>query len=303
MTNHCLTIGPASREAAETCAAELEGLIELSIQALSISECDPAGVCWQVDAYYLAADEASRAAAAALSLGFAPHEMKITALEQTDWVRRSLEGLAPVRAGRFFVHGSHDRAGRPPNAVAIEIEAGTAFGTGHHATTRGCLLALDRVLQRAAPRRIIDIGCGSGVLAIAASKAARVPVIACDIDPEAVRLTGLNARHNGACVRAVLADGTRHPSIGARRPYELIMANILARPLLALAPAFAELSRANTRLILSGLLSEQRPSIERVYRQWGFVPDRRFDLDGWSTLVLRHAGQKNHRAWPGDATL
>jgi ribosomal protein L11 methyltransferase len=287
MTNHCLSIGPITRELAENCASRLEAFAELRIQALSISECDPAAAYWQVDAYYSTAQEASRAATLAVALGFETAALTITSLEQTDWVARSLRILSPVRAGRFFVHGSHDRPLKPLNGIAIEIDAATAFGTGHHGTTRGCLLALDHILRTAAPRRVIDIGCGSGILAIAASKATHRSVIACDIDPEAVRLTNLNARLNGSRVVAVLADGGHHRSISKGRPYDLIMANILARPLASLSPVFRNLAGTNCHLILSGLITEQRQWIERVYRHWGFVPDGHWDLEGWSTLLLR----------------
>ena len=299
MTNHCLSIGPTTRELAENCARRLEAIAKPRIQALSISECDPTGMFWQVDAYYPSADEASRAATLAVALGFETDALTITSLEQTDWVARSLRILSPVRAGRFFVHGSHDRSLKPSNGIAIEIDAGTAFGTGHHGTTRGCLLALDHILQRRSPRRVIDIGCGSGILAIAASKATRRPVTACDIDPEAVRLTTLNARLNGAKVTAMRADGGNQRSIREGQPYDLIMANILARPLAALAPALARLAGKNRHLILSGLLTEQRQWIEQVYRPLGFMPDRRWHLEGWSTLLLRRSTHK--KTSPGRA--
>jgi ribosomal protein L11 methyltransferase len=292
MTNHCLSIGPTTRQLAENCASRLEAFAELRLQALSISECDPTGMFWQVDAYYSNADAASRAATLAVALGFASNDLTLTSLEQADWVGRSLKILSPVRAGRFFVHGSHDRPLRPVNAIAIEIDAATAFGTGHHGTTRACLLALDQLLRMGSPRRVIDIGCGSGILAIAASKAAHRPVIACDIDPEAVRVTLLNARLNGATVTAVLADGGHHRTINEGRPYDLIMANILARPLASLARIIRRLAGKNCRLILSGLLTEQRQGIERIYRHWGFMPERHWNLAGWSTLLLRRRPHK-----------
>ncbi|HYN00018.1 MAG TPA: 50S ribosomal protein L11 methyltransferase, partial [Aestuariivirgaceae bacterium] len=126
MTNHCLSIGPTTRELAENCATRLEALAKPRIQALSISECDPAAAYWQVDAYYSTAEEASRAATLAVALGFASDDLTLTSLEQTDWVGRSLTALSPVRAGRFFVHGSHDRPLKPLNGIAIEIDAATA---------------------------------------------------------------------------------------------------------------------------------------------------------------------------------
>lgn len=286
MTSHCVSIGPYSRRGAEQCADEIESL-PLRPEALSLSATDAAGEDWQVDAHYATAEDAMEAAMLAVALGHSAEMIEIVSLGGTDWVRRSLEGLSPVRAGRFFVHGSHDRALRPANAVTIEIEAGTAFGTGHHATTRGCLKALDELMRLRRPRHILDIGCGSGILAIAAAKATRGCVAASDIDPEAVRLTRANARLNGACVTAVAADGARHPVIKAGAPYDLIMANILARPLCALAPSIAALAASSGCLILSGLLSEQRPWLEQVYRAWNFLPAARHEIEGWTTLTLR----------------
>jgi ribosomal protein L11 methyltransferase len=299
MTSHCLSIGPVSRQKAERCASELETHAP-ELQALSISTIDHVGACWRVDAYCSTAEQAVRTATIAVSLGYSPRDFEIVDLAGTDWVGRSLQGLSPVRAGRFFVHGSHDRAMRPHNAVTVEIEASTAFGTGHHATTRGCLLALDRLLRRSTPRRILDIGCGSGVLAIAAAKAMRRSATAGDIDPEAVRLARLNAQINGVKLVAVVANGTQHPSIRDRGPYDLIMANILARPLAELAPSLARRAAKPCHLILSGLLAEQRSWVEQVYRQWSFMPVARHTIDGWTSLVLRHGPRqkKDHRDEP-----
>jgi len=291
MTNHRLSLGPTTRQMAERLAIELEAFAEPHVAALSIFEADRSDSGWRVDAYYGTADDAGGAAMLAVARGIAPQAIELSADDEADWIGQSLKELKPVRAGRFFVHGSHDRALRPPNSVAIEIDAATAFGTGHHGTTRGCLLALDHVLKTGAPKSMIDIGSGSGILAIAYCKATRRPALACDNDPEAVRVSQCNARRNGAKVMSVLADGTNHRSIAARR-FDLIMSNILARPLAALAPAFTRLATDNACVILSGLLSDQRQWIERVYRQLGFVPLCRFELEGWCTLLLRHRRQK-----------
>jgi ribosomal protein L11 methyltransferase len=174
---------------------------------------------------------------------------------------------------------------RPANSTAIEIEAATAFGTGHHGTTRGCLLALDHVLRTETPKRMIDIGSGSGILAIAYAKATRRPAWACDIDPEAVRLTRRHAQLNGTKVHAVLCEAGNR--MFTARQFDIVMSNILARPLAALAPTVSRLSADRAWLVLSGLIAEQRPWIEYVYRQWGFFPRCRWGLEGWCTLLLR----------------
>jgi ribosomal protein L11 methyltransferase len=205
---------------------------------------------------------------------------------EIDWVRATLERLTPVRAGRFLVHGSHDRGRHPPASVAIEIDAGTAFGTGHHGTTLGCLMALDGILKERRPRRVLDVGSGTGVLAIAAAQANHPLVAASDIDPEAVRVTRDNARLNGARVRAWRAAGVGVQAIRAQAPYQLILANILARPLVRLAGRLRKISEAGGTVVLSGLQVDQERWVTAVYRGHGFQLIRRIRIDGWSTLVL-----------------
>src|SRR5262249_52438702 len=158
-----------------------------------------------------------------------------------DWVKASLDGLAPVEAGRFIVHGQHDRARVPINRIGIEIEAALAFGTGHHGTTRGCLLLLDAVLRARRPTRVLDLGTGTGVLAIAAAKALRRSILATDIDLRSALTARENARSNaaGPFVQAVHAPGFSSPQFKARAPFDLVMANILANPLRRLATPMA----------------------------------------------------------------
>ena len=212
-----------------------------------------------------------------------------SALAERDWVARSLEGLHPVRAGRFLVHGHHDRPTVRANDIALEIEAALAFGTGHHGTTRGCLLMLDALLKRRRPAHVLDLGTGTGVLAMAAAKALRRPVAAGDIDPIAVAAAAETCRQNGVSrfVRPVVSIGTRHPALRTRAPYDLIFANILAKPLRLLAPALSKVAERNATLILSGLLARDVPGILASYRAQGFALQRRLDLDGWVTLLLR----------------
>ena len=211
----------------------------------------------------------------------------------TDWVAASLAGLTPVAAGRFVVHGAHDRARVPPNRIGIEIEAALAFGTGHHGTTRGCLLALDRLARRHPPDRrpnatVLDLGTGSGVLAIAAARALRRRVLASDNDPLAVRAARTNARHNrvGARVEVVAADGCKAPRFHGRA-FDLVFANILLAPLKRLASPLARRVGRNGCVILSGLLAAQANTALAAYRAHGLVLDHRIPLQGWVTLVLR----------------
>jgi ribosomal protein L11 methyltransferase len=206
-----------------------------------------------------------------------------------DWVARSLEGLAPVAAGRFMVHGSHDRARVPANSIGIEIEAALAFGTGHHGTTRGCLLALDRLLGSLRPRRILDVGTGTGVLAIAAARALRHPVLAVDIDPVSVRVARDNVRLNraGALVAVVRANGVGGRRVRENAPFDLVFANILLGPLRLLAKPIRRLAAPRARVVVSGLLPGQANAALAAYRASGFVLEHRLPLEGWVTLVLR----------------
>ena len=208
---------------------------------------------------------------------------------EQDWVKSALEGLTPVRAGRFLVHGSHDRGRTRNHEIALEIEAALAFGTGHHGTTRGCLLALDDLAKRRRFRNVLDLGTGSGVLAIAAAKAFHTRVIGTDIDRIAVIAAASNARLNraGPMVTLAHATGTKAPAIGARAPYDLIFANILMAPLLRLAVALSDLAAPHGRVVLSGLLPAHANAILAIYRAQGLVLVRRFPLEGWMTLVLK----------------
>ena len=216
-------------------------------------------------------------------------KLRMEKIAPRDWVKASLKGLKPVTAGRFVVHGSHDRARVPGHCIGIEIEAATAFGTGHHGTTRGCLLALDALARwRHRPRHILDLGTGSGVLAIAAAKLFRMPVLATDIDPQAVRNARLNAQLNGvgALVTAVHAADLRTPQIIARAPFDLVLANILLKPLQKLAAPMARQLMPNARVVLSGILAEQNNAELSAYRSQGMFVERSVALDGWVTPVM-----------------
>lgn len=207
-------------------------------------------------------------------------------LPDTDWVTKSLEGLVPVRAGRFLVHGRHDRDKVRVNDLAIEIEAGLAFGTGHHGTTAGCLETIGKLVRNRRPRRVLDLGTGSAVLAIAVAKLARVPVLATDIDPIAVEVARENARLNGvgAYVRCVTATGFGHVEIAHRAPYDLIVANILARPLMKLAPQMAAHLAPGGSLILSGILARQRNAVVAIYAGQRFRHVSTLTRGDWVTI-------------------
>ena len=245
---------------------------------------------WLVEIYFAEApDEVAVLDLVALTAGKeVAREARFAPLEAKDWVAASLEGLKPIRAGRFLVHGAHDRSVLAANDIGIEIEASLAFGTGHHGTTRGCLLALDAVLKLGRPRRVLDVGTGTGVLAIAAAKALRSEIIAGDIDPIAVEVARDNARLNGvgSRLRLYCAPGLRH-ELATSAPFDLILANILARPLTRLATSLAAALAPQGLLILSGLLERDVASVLQAFRGQGLFLDRRSLIEGWATLVLR----------------
>jgi ribosomal protein L11 methyltransferase len=206
-----------------------------------------------------------------------------------DWVKTSLEGLVPVPAGRFVVHGDHNRARVPRNKLGIEIEAALAFGTGHHGTTRGCLLLLDHVLKARRPLRVLDLGTGTGVLAIAAAKALQKAVLASDIDALSVGVARQNARLNGVGdrVQVIRATGFSAPDFSKHGPFDLVLANILANPLRQLAGPMSRHLAPGGQAILSGLLTPQTRNVIAAYRARRLVPVRHLKIEGWSSLLLR----------------
>ncbi len=205
-----------------------------------------------------------------------------------NWVAKSLEGLAPVAAGGFYVYGSHEAATVPSGLTPIRIDAALAFGTGHHETTTGCLEAIDRVLKGRRFDALLDVGTGTGILAIALAKRTRLPVVASDIDPVAVTTTADNARQNGVAklVIPVQAAGLEHRRIVAGAPYDLIVANILAGPLAALAPAMGRVTERGAAIILSGILEHQAARVVSAYARQSMVLQHKLTRNGWATLIL-----------------
>jgi ribosomal protein L11 methyltransferase len=210
-------------------------------------------------------------------------------LPDIDWVAKSLEGLKAVRAGRFFVHGAHERRCLHAGEIGIEIEAGQAFGTGHHGTTAGCLELIEQIVRRERPRNALDLGTGSAVLAIAIARLARIPVLATDIDPVATQVADENVRLNRAAayVDCVTAAGFHHPALAGRAPFDLIVANILARPLMRLAPQMKAHLTPGGSLILSGILDRQRNAVVASYVGQGFRHVHTIHRNGWSTIHLK----------------
>jgi len=258
---------------------------------------------WNVEAYCFAAvaEAGIRELFAEAAGDAAADGLDVEPVASRDWVAVGLAGLSPVAAGRFVVHGRHDRARVTANRIGIEIEAALAFGTGHHGTTRGCLIACDRLLRRSRPRRVLDLGTGSGVLAIAAAKACRQRVLASDIDPAAVAATAANARTNAVSplVEVMRATGLTSGRFRRHAPYDLIFANILLGTLQRLAAPLRALVCANARLVLSGLLLAQENAALAAFRGHGFRLERRIRLDGWVTLILKPSSRRSARPETG----
>ncbi len=260
----------------------------------AIAAFEGAGGRWDITVHFAdPPDQASIRELVALAAGGeAAASIAFDIVEAKDWVKATLEELVPVRAGRFIVHGQHDRARVPPNKLGIEIEAALAFGTGHHGTTRGCLLLLDHVLKAYRPRRVLDLGTGTGVLAISAAKALRIRVLASDIDPLSVNVAHDNARLNGTgdLVETIHATGFSAPAFAQRGPFDLVLANILANPLRQMATPMARHLVPSALVILSGLLPHQAQGVIAAYRARGLVLKRQIRIEGWSSLLLQNAG-------------
>lgn len=260
-------------------------------RAIATQEIDEVNEIWEASIYMTADEEAELAVrfGALINEQFPHLSIQREALPDIDWIAKSLEGLKPVRAGRFLVHGSHDAEKVGPGDIGILIEAGQAFGTGHHGTTAGCLDMIGDVLKSRRVRNALDLGTGSGVLAIAAYRLARIPVVATDIDPVAVRVARDNARINGVAsgIKFATAPGFHHGIFRENSPFDLIIANILARPLMKLAPELVRHLSDHGTVVLSGILASQRWKVISAYNGAGLKHMRTTWMNGWVTIELR----------------
>ncbi len=274
--------GPAASVRAAYAALEADPALESA--AVSLFEQDEARGIWRIDAW--PADAGEEGLLRRRLADFSDLALAAAVLADADWLALSLSGLPPVTTGRFFVYGAHDRGAVPLNAVKLRIEAGAAFGTGHHATTWLCLTALDAALKRSRPRRALDLGTGTGILAIAAARAG-ARAVGVDNDPIAVRVARENAALNGVACSFAVADGPAHRLVRQAAPYDLVFANILAEPVIRLALPIRRLLAPGGRAVLSGLLRGQRRAVLAACRARGLRLERALTRDAWACLIMR----------------
>jgi ribosomal protein L11 methyltransferase len=281
-------IARGPRATAEAAAVSLDSDPLLEGATYSILEEDEDKGIWRIDAFPNDADDAR-----GIEARLKAHDgltVVVEKLADADWLAMSLSGLPPVRAGRFFVYGAHDEGVVPGNTVNLKIDAGAAFGTGHHGTTVGCLIAFDELLKRERFERVLDVGCGTGVLAIAAAKTGSKIAVGTDIDQPSVRIANENAKLNMADARFVHAFGLNDRKVRQHGPYDLVFANILAPPLVSLSQDIKNALALGGVAILSGLLRTQERRVSAAYLSRGFILERRIHRDAWSALVLRRVG-------------
>jgi ribosomal protein L11 methyltransferase len=283
MTKAVQIIAHGPRADAEAAAEALDADPLLEGATYSILEEDEDKGVWRIDAFPTSDEEAAGIEAA---LRRFPLKVVVEPLADADWLAMALSGLPPVHAGRFFIYGVHDRGAVPPSAVALRIEAGAAFGTGHHGTTVGCLLAYDQLLKAKRFPKVLDVGAGTGVLAIAAARTGSKVAVGTDIDGVSVRIARDNARINKVDARFVHASGLSHRLVTQHGPYDLVFANILAGPLVFLAQDIKGALKPGGIAILSGLLRTQERRVKAAYLSRGFRVKRRIHRDAWATLVL-----------------
>jgi len=280
-----------SVEAVDAAAAErVATALECACAAVSAFEGAPGG-SWLVEGFCDALPERA----------MLPAGSRVERLPPRDWVRENQESFPPRRVGRYFIYGSHHRGKVPAGSVGLLIDAATAFGTGEHATTAGCLRIMDALARRSRFRRILDMGTGTGILAIAAAKTWARPVLAVDIDHGSVRVARTNLRRNGIAgrVRAEWSRGYRSRRVKAGRPYDLVLANILARPLAAMARDLRAALPAGGVAVLSGLIEWQAPFVLAAHRMQGLSLVRRLVIEGWTTLELRRKSIVSTQEEPG----
>ena len=278
-----VTVG--SEAEAATLARALE---RLEPAGIGVCEIEDGSGLWEVGGYF---DGPPDEVALALVEAACGVRLVVSALPEKDWVAEVRRELAPVEAGRFWLHGSHDADRVPRGRVPLLIEAAMAFGTGHHGTTLGCLRAIDRMADRTAPDAVLDLGCGTAVLAMAAAKLWEVPVVASDIDPVAIEVAEANLAANGLAgrVETLVAAGLDHPRMRAAAPFGLVLANILMAPLVAMAPDLAAVTARGGTAVLAGILNEQADEVAAAYEAAGFAEARREVIGAWTTLTLTRA--------------
>lgn len=256
---------------------------------LAITEIDEKKAIYEVSLYVDEAQKNTVLPRFAQVVGVDENNIKVEVLPDIDWVSHSLEGLNPVRAGRFFVHGSHDRDKVKPGDLAIEIDAGQAFGTGHHGTTVGCLELIADVMEHEKPQNALDLGTGSGILAIGIALISPIRILATDIDPIATKVAQENFALNGVAktIKAVTATGLDDEEIKKRAPFDLIVANILANPLIALAPQMVPALKKGGSIILSGILEEQHDRVVKAFEAEGAKYIKTLHHEGWVAVHLK----------------
>ena len=272
-------------------AGSMAEILEQFADAVSSFEEDAGAAC-RLAAYAEAEPERAAIEAAlaeiAARIGVAAPRLGIDRLPPTDWLAENRKDFPPVAAGRYLVLGAHHHMAPPAGAIVLRLDAGPAFGSGSHESTRGCLLALDALARARRFRRPLDLGCGSGILALAMARTWRRPVLAADIDPVAVRTARANARRNGLAgrVRVAVSDGMAARTVWRGAPFDLIAANILANPLRRMAPAIAGALAPGGLAVLSGILGSQEAPVLAAYRTQGVVLRRRIPMGDWTTLVV-----------------
>lgn len=279
----------ASKNEAEQFYSIMETTFDEEGYPLALTEIDEKNAIYELSLYVDKENQERIVQRFAQILSVDPRKINCEILPDIDWVQKSLEGLTPVRAGPFFVHGSHNRHDIPSGILSIEIEANQAFGTGHHGTTAGCLEMIAKVMKQENPQNALDLGTGSGVLAIGIAMLKPIFVLASDIDPIAIKVAQHNIELNGVkeYITAVAATGFAHEKIASRAPFDLIIANILANPLIELAQEMVQAFQSGGSLILSGILEEQHSHVLETYIKHGFKHIETYHRQGWVTIHLK----------------